>query len=194
MANKHSWFLTINNPTEADLELCRAATRSSSITNRQIHEFDGTYVNTMPPTKLPSSNHDMPIKGLAFFGFAQETGKHGTPHIHCVVVFKQTKSFQTLKKLFPRANIQPVRGTFKECINYTRKDGRFYSISFVPTDRNIQYVENDNKLAKLSLEGDVSLTRLENRITNLEDKLDRLISLISQKKILNTLRPDENVL
>jgi hypothetical protein len=99
-----------------------------------------------------------------------------------------------LKKLFPRANIQPVRGTFQQSLDYIRKDGRYHSISFVPKERYTQYVVNDNKLALLALEGDITITRLEDRITNLEAKLDKLILLISQKKILNTLLPEEEVL
>ena len=193
MANKHSWFLTINNPTEVDTKLCHTATRASSIENRQLIKADGTYVNTVKQDNLVS-NKDQPIKGLAYFGFSTEVGKHGTPHIHCVVIFKVAKSFATLKKLFPRANIQPIRGTFQEAISYIRKDGRFFSVSFVPKERYIQYVINDNKLAKLALEGDLSISKLEDRITSLEDKLDKLILLISQKKILNTLSSDEDVL
>ena len=111
-----------------------------------------------------------------------------------MVIFKSAKSFLALKKLFPRANIQPVRGTFQECLDYIRKDGRYHSISFVPKERCLQYVTNDNKLAQLALEGDVTISRLEDRISNLETKLDKLIFLISQKKILNTLLPEEEVL
>ena len=192
MANKHSWFLTINNPTDIDLDLCRTSTQASSIEHHQLKKVDGTYVNTVTPPEF-YSNKGQPIKGLAYFGFSTEVGKNGTPHLHCVVIFKVAKSFATLKKLFPRANIQPVRGTFQEAISYIRKDGRFHSVSFVPKERNIQYVINDNKLAKLALEGDLSISKLEDRITSLEDKLDKLIILISQKKILNTLTSDEDI-
>ena len=192
MVNKHAWFLTINNPTEVDLELCHSATRASSIEHRQLKMVDGTYVNTLKPHEYYSPI-DNTIKGLAYFGFSTEVGKSGTPHLHCVVIFKFAKSFATIKKLFPRANIQPVRGTFQEAISYIRKDGRFHSIAFVPKQRYVQYVINDNKLAKLALEGDLSISKLEDRITSLEDKLDKLIVLISQKKILNTLTSDEDI-
>lgn len=193
MANKHAWFLTINNPTEIDLDLCRDATRASSIENRQLKKADGTYVNTLKKTEYWSSKGN-PVKGLAYFGYSQEVGKQGTPHLHCMVIFKNAKSFLAIKKLFPRANIQPVRGTFQECLDYIRKDGRYHSIAFVPKERYKQYVVNDNKLAQLALEGDVTISRLEDRISNLETKLDKLIFLISQKKILNTLLPEEEVL
>ena len=191
MANKHAWFLTINNPTEADLELCHLAT-SSSLENRRHFTVDGNYSHKHSERTV--SNTGLPIKGLAYFGYSQEVGKQGTPHLHCMVIFKNAKSFLALKKLFPRANIQPVRGTFQECLDYIRKDGRYHSISFVPKERYQQYVVNDNKLAKLALEGDVTISRLEDRISNLETKLDKLIFLISQKKILNTLLPEEEVL
>lgn len=190
MANKHAWFLTINNPTEIDLDLCRHATRASSVEDRQLKKVDGTYIRTHEKTEYFSSK-GITIKGLAYFGYSQEVGKSGTPHIHCMVIFKNAKSFAALKKLFPRANIQPVRGTFQQSLDYIRKDGRYHSIAFVPKERYIQYVVNDNKLAQLALEGDVTISRLEDRIINLETKLDKLILLISQKKILNTLHNDE---
>ena len=196
MANKHSWFLTINNPNEAELKLCHLAT-SKSVENSQHFYCGGDYngkfshmgyVPDVTPTK------ESPIKGLAYFGYSQEVGKHGTPHLHCVVIFKNAKSFQQVKNVFPRANIQPVRGTFQEATDYIRKAGRFFSTSFVTKEKAKQYVENDNQLAKLALEGDISVARLDDRITSLETKLDKLILLISQKKLLNTLSPDETVL
>lgn len=191
MVKKHSWFLTINNPTEFELELCRSACWASNPESYQNREADGTFVAQGKITKGPFSGSKESDKGLAYFGFSQEIGKSGTPHLHCVVIYKRSKSFKKIKEIFPRANIQSVRGTFDEAVTYARKDGRYNSIAYAPMERVRQYVINDNKLATLALEGDKSLTELQNQVDNLEKKMDILISLISQKKLLNTLSPDE---
>lgn len=190
MVKKHSWFLTINNPTEFDLELCRSACWASNLENFQNREADGTFVAQGKKPEVLSGSKDSE-KGLAYFGFAQEVGKSGTPHLHCIAIFKRSRAFKKIKEIFPRANIQSVRGTFDEAVTYARKDGRYHSIAYAPMERVRQYVINDNKLATLALEGDKSLTELQNQVDNLEKKMDILISLISQKKLLNTLSSDE---
>lgn len=191
MVKKHSWFLTINNPTDSELELCRSACRATNPETYQIREADDTFVNQGKITRGPWYGSKESERGLAYFGFSQEVGKSGTPHIHCIVIYKRCKSFNKVKEIFPRANIQSVRGTLDEAITYVRKDGRYNSICYAPMERVRQYVINDNKLATLALEGDKSLTELQAQVNNLEKKMDILISLISQKKLLNTLSPDE---
>lgn len=56
---------------------------------------------------------------------AKETGKQGTPHLHMAYVFKKAKRFSALKKMFPRANIQRMRGTWADQ-EYLLKDGDAY--------------------------------------------------------------------
>jgi len=107
------------------------------------------------------------------------------------VVFKRAKSFSSVKKLFPRANIQALRGTFDEAVTYVRKDGRYNSISFVPTERVKTFIENDNQLSRLSADGDRSLQDYHNEVKELRQELqdfkEIMLALLSQKKILNTL-------
>lgn len=191
MVKKHSWFLTINNPTEFELDLCRSACYASNLESFQTREADGTFVSQGKIAHKVFYGSKDSEKGLAYFGFAQEVGKSGTPHLHCIAIYKRSKSFKKIKEIFPRANIQSLRGTFDEALTYVRKDGRYHSIAYAPMERVRQYVINDNKLATLALEGDKSLLELQDQVNNLEKKMDILISLISQKKLLNTLSPDE---
>jgi hypothetical protein len=189
MVNKHSWFLTINNPLESEIKLCKAALYDST-EHRGRSDLSGTYYGQRE--KIPYNNKEsIPIKGLAYFGFAQETGKQGTKHLHCIVVFQRAKSFNSIKKLFPRANIQALRGTFDEAVTYVRKDGRYHSISFVPTERVKTYIDNDNQLTRLSADGDRSLQDYHNEVKELRQELQEfkevMLTLLSQKKILNTL-------
>ena len=192
MVKKHGWFVTLNNPTDGELELCKLSLKQS-VAGRRFHTLDGEYSHLMSRSHV-YSNTAMPIKGLAYFGFAEEVGKEKhVPHIHCVVVFKRPKAFTSVKKLFPRANIQNIRGSYDEAITYIRKDGRFFDTSFVPKEQVRQYITNDNELAHLALAGDTSLKDLQLKVDSLETKLDRLIDLISQKKILNTLSDSDFV-
>ena len=192
MVKKHGWFVTLNNPTDDELELCKLSLKQS-VDGRRLNTLDGEYSHLASGQHV-YSNRGLPIKGLAYFGFAEEVGKEkGVPHIHCVVVFKRPKAFTSMKKLFPRANIQNIRGNYDEAITYIRKDGRFFDTAFVPKEQVRQYITNDNQLAHLALAGDTSLQNLQLKVDNLETKLDRLIDLISQKKILNTLSDSDIV-
>lgn len=188
MVKKHSWFLTINNPTEFELSLLHSASKNT-VAEHQLKYADGSFV---AQSKIPEYFYGgKEEKGLAYFGFSKEVGKSGTPHVHCICIFKRTQTFKRVKELFPRANIQSVRGTFDEAVTYARKDGRFYSIAYAPMERVRQYVTNDNKLAQLALEGDKSIIDLQNDVQELHRKLDLILTLISQKKILNTLSDED---
>ena len=96
-----------------------------------------------------------------------------------------------MKKIFPRANIQAMRGTLDEAVTYVRKDGRYHFVSFVPTERVKTYVENDNKLARLAAEGDKKLEDYYNEVRELRQELrefkEVIALLLSEKKILNRL-------
>ena len=45
-----------------------------------------------------------------------------TPHIHCAVCFKGRRDINALKKLFPRAHIDKMRGTPQDCKTYLTKE------------------------------------------------------------------------
>ena len=187
MVNKHSWFLTINNPLDHELDLCRIALKND-VANSMREDLAGNYYGQHAKDV---SNKGLDPKNLAYFGFADEVGKQGTKHLHCLVVFKRPKSFVSMKKIFPRANIQAMRGTLDEAVTYVRKDGRYHYVSFVPTERVKTYVENDNKLARLAAEGDKKLEEYHNEVKELRQELrefkEVITLLLSQKKILNRL-------
>lgn len=188
MVKKHSWFLTINNPLDHELTLCSLAL-SNDVANSMRKDLAGNYYGQHADCEI--SNKQLNPKNLAYFGFAEEVGKQGTKHLHCIIVFKMPKSFASMKKIFPRANIQAMRGTLDEAVTYVRKDGRYHSAKFVPMERVSTYVENDNKLSRLAAEGDKKLEDYYNEVKELRQELrefKEVISLLlSQKKILNRL-------
>lgn len=50
-----------------------------------------------------------------------EVGSEGTPHLHLYIEYENNKTFTTMKKLFPRANIQVAKGTSEDSRNYLSK-------------------------------------------------------------------------
>lgn len=66
--------------------------------------------------------------GFRFGSVCFETNKAGRPHTHWYIRFKNARSFKSIQKLFPSANIQKRKGTEQDCINYIRKGGIFEEI------------------------------------------------------------------
>nr|WCD56399.1 MAG: replication associated protein [Cressdnaviricota sp.] len=50
----------------------------------------------------------------------------GTPHIHCLLCYQSQVRIPSIKKKFPRARIDVVRGTFKAARDYVIKAGNIY--------------------------------------------------------------------
>lgn len=53
----------------------------------------------------------------------EEVGEQGTPHLQGYVYWKNQRSFKTLQKLFPRANLEAAKGTGQQNRTYCTKDG-----------------------------------------------------------------------
>ncbi len=93
-----NYCLTINNPTETD---------------EQFAEY------------LQSLDH------MKYYIFAREKGDGteetpgGTVHLQVYLEFTAGKTFATVKKLFPRAHIQPRFGTKKAARDYILKVGKY---------------------------------------------------------------------
>ncbi len=58
-----------------------------------------------------------------FYGF--EISKSGTEHLQAFVMWKNAKTFEQMKKKFPKAHIEVMRGTKRENMNYCKKEGNF---------------------------------------------------------------------
>jgi hypothetical protein len=93
-----NYCLTINNPEESD---------------EQFNEY------------LQSLDH------IKYFVFAREKGDgtdgnpDGTVHLQVYLEFTNAKTFATMKKLFPRAHIEPRLGTKAAARDYVMKTGKY---------------------------------------------------------------------
>ena len=65
-------------------------------------------------------------KGIVYFCMADEKGlEEQTPHTHVYIHFTSAVRFSHIKKLFPAAHIESVRGTAEENRAYVQKSGKW---------------------------------------------------------------------
>lgn len=65
------------------------------------------------------------IPGIVYTAFQLEQGEQGTKHHQIFIYFKHAKTFETIKKLFPKAHIDPIKGTPQQASDYcTKEDSR----------------------------------------------------------------------
>jgi hypothetical protein len=56
----------------------------------------------------------------------KEVGAEGTPHLQGYILFRNARSFNTIKRLLPRAHIEPAKGNAEQNIDYCSKDGDYF--------------------------------------------------------------------
>ena len=81
----------------------------------------------------PAWTHENIIRALSqlklkYWAMADEQGlEENTPHTHLYFVAERSQiRFDTVKKLFPTAHIEPARATSEECRAYIQKSGKWY--------------------------------------------------------------------
>ena len=76
----------------------------------------------------PDYDKRVAVERLASIGTAlysissEECGESGTRHIHAYVVYKNAIELGSLKRLFPRAHFEKVRGSVNDNVEYLVKD------------------------------------------------------------------------
>lgn len=65
------------------------------------------------------------LKALEYYCLADEIGEKGTYHTHIFVCFSNPKLYSTMKKRFPHAHFDMIKGNNQDCYNYIRKTGRW---------------------------------------------------------------------
>jgi len=57
--------------------------------------------------------------------FGYERGEEGTPHLQGYVHFQHQKTLSAVKKIMPRAHLEPRMGTVDQAVEYCKKEGDF---------------------------------------------------------------------
>lgn len=64
--------------------------------------------------------------GYKYIVVGKEVGESGTPHLQGYIEFQNSRSFNALKKLMPRAHLEKRRGTALQASDYCKKDKNYY--------------------------------------------------------------------
>lgn len=60
---------------------------------------------------------------LSYFVYGREIGANGNPHLQAYVELARQYRFSQVRTLFPRAHLEPRRGTQAQAVAYCKKDG-----------------------------------------------------------------------
>lgn len=89
----------------------------------------------------------------------------GTKHLHFYLYFKNGKAFNVVKKMFPKANIQPAKGTAQQSRDYISKtDPEFFEYGTMPQ----QGKRNDIKQIVTAVQSGETMRTLIPQATSLQ--------------------------
>lgn len=147
------------------------------------------------------------FKTFEYLAMADEIGEQGTPHTHVLLCFTSGVRFSTVKKRFPTAHIDAVKGSIQENLDYIRKEGKWADTTKAKTSVPGTFEElgtrpPDNR-GKNALLRDLYRMVVEEGLTNFEiinrnsdyvpymDTMNRLRTSYLQEKYKGVERPVE---
>lgn len=145
---------------------------------------------------------------LRYFAMADEISFSGTPHTHIYVYFTSRVRWDTVKRHFKEAHIEPAEGTVRDNIDYLKKEGKWAKSAKAKTNLPGTFEESGTpptqkgkradmeELYQLVNDGysDAEIIAINNDyIMNIE-KLDKLRTMILTDRYKNTRRLDLEVI
>ena len=151
-------------------------------------------------------NEIMTATNFIYYCMCDEIGENGTPHTHIYVCYENAVMFDTMKKRFSEAHLEPTRGSSQENRDYIRKEGDKYTekreTNIIETFEEYGEMPLDKRMTNESVSAQV-LGMIEEGASNLEiiiafpsymtkqSALDQTRQLFLEQKLKGTFRPIE---
>lgn len=84
------------------------------------------------PTEVDDRNIEELKNEALYLIYGHERGESGTPHYQGFVMFANQRSLNAVKRIIPRAHLEPRKGTVFQAIDYCKKDGDFQEFGEAP--------------------------------------------------------------
>ena len=81
----------------------------------------------------------------AYNVFGYERGDEGTPHLQGYIHFKDCKTLSAVKKVMPRAHLEPRKGTVDQAVEYCKKEGDFEEFGIKPMSQTEKGAANKRR-------------------------------------------------
>lgn len=129
---------------------------------------------------------DLNYHNVTYAVVGNEIGDNGTQHLQGFVYFANPRAFNGVKKLFPRAHIEIMKGTIEQAANYCKKDGDFVEFGDLPK----QGLRNDLNEIKDSIMNGISVDTIAMDNPVIYHQYGRTLNKIEDLKMRNIYRTE----
>lgn len=176
----YAYCLTINNPTESDYLLQ---------SNLDDLPFNWSDPRDQGFTLKRDAHQKYPLLkkyGIDYLLIGTEYGKQGTKHFQMVVVFNVQKTLSQVKKIWPRAHIEYMKGSLREATNYVIKNSDkpnpVYSRAYIGKLEDMERrIQMDKEFMKVVEDSTQTLADQSARIKRIEDTMDTILGLLKEQ-------------
>jgi hypothetical protein len=177
----YAYCLTINNPSDSDFLLRRSEESTSPY--GWVDPADAQYTGKRD---LHRTYPLLKKYGIDYLLIGTEYGKKGTKHYQMVVVFNVQKTLGQVKKIWPRAHIEYMKGTLKEAAKYitnnSDKPNPKYSRAYIGKIEDIERrIQMDKEMLKIVEDSTKTLADQSARIKRIEESMDAILGLLKEQ-------------
>lgn len=176
----YGYSVTVNNPKDEDNLLSYSA--SPPPFGWSEHEDSQFYHKKSAYEKWPILKEHK----IDYLLIGKEVAKTGTKHLQIVVVFNTPKSLSQIKKIWPRAHVEYLKGTLNEATNYItnnrEKPNPNYRRAYIGKLEDIERrLSMDKQYLKVIQDSQGTLTDLSNRTEKMEKCMEEILQLLKEK-------------
>ena len=179
----YAYCLTINNPSDSDFLLRRSEESTSPY--GWVDPADAQYTGKRD---LHRTYPLLKKYGIDYLLIGTEYGKKGTKHYQMVVVFNVQKTLGQVKKIWPRAHIEYMKGTLKEAADYVvnnkDKPNPKYKRVYIGKLEDIERrIKMDKEYMKVIEDSQGAIADLSSRTAKIEETMDEILGLLKEQRI-----------